>query len=93
VKTALPITRSGRRRTARFTAASRWLIGFCEQLFDAADCYRHLARATSARRNAPRDEHPAMVEAIVARDADKAAALLNAHFMRTAELVRERLAV
>ncbi len=70
---------------------SRWLIGFCEQLFDAADCYRHLARVSSSKRRAPRDEHPAMVEAIVARDTEKAVALLCAHFTRTAELVGERL--
>lgn len=70
---------------------SVWLIGFCEQLFDAADCYRHLARATSRKRKAPRDEHPAMVEAILARDAESAVALLRAHYMRTADLVRDQL--
>lgn len=70
---------------------SRWLIGFCEQLFDAADCYRHLSRVSSLKRGQPRDEHQAMVNAIAARDTDKAVALLHAHFTRTAELVRDRL--
>jgi GntR family transcriptional regulator, carbon starvation induced regulator len=70
---------------------SRWLIGFCEQLFDAADCYRHLSRASSRKRKTPRDEHPAILEAVVARDVEKAVALLIAHFARTAELVRDQL--
>jgi DNA-binding GntR family transcriptional regulator len=68
---------------------SRWLIDFCEQLFDAADRYRHLSRVpTSGPR---RDEHKEMVNAVVARDADKAVALLERHFMRTCERVKERL--
>ena len=70
---------------------SRWLISFCEQLFDAADCYRHLSRVSSLKRGMRRDEHKEMVDAIVARDADAAVKLLNRHFTRTAELVRERL--
>jgi DNA-binding GntR family transcriptional regulator len=78
---------------AALTAAcrSRWLIGFCEQLFDAADCYRHLSRVSSLKRGPRRDEHQEMVEAIVERDADRAVKLLHKHYMRTAELVRERL--
>ena len=70
---------------------SLWLIGFCEQLFDAADCYRHLSRVSSIKRRQRMDEHQQMVNAIVARDADTAVALLTRHFTRTAELVRERL--
>jgi GntR family carbon starvation induced transcriptional regulator len=78
---------------ASLTAAcgSRWLIAFCEQLFDAADCYRHLGRISSTRKGLRRDEHQAMVDAIVARDADGAVQLLHKHYRRTAELVRERL--
>jgi DNA-binding GntR family transcriptional regulator len=70
---------------------SRWLIGFCEQLFDAADCYRHLSRISNTRRRQRMDEHRQLVNAVVARDADAAVALLMRHFTRTAELVRERL--
>ena len=70
---------------------SRWLIGFCEQLFDAADCYRHLSRVSSMKRSQRMDEHQQMVDAIVRRDADAAVALLMGHFTRTAELVRQRL--
>lgn len=71
---------------------SRWLEGFCEQLFDAADCYRHLSRASSFQRRQPRqDEHKLILDAVLARDADKAVQLMKRHFCKTADLVRERL--
>lgn len=71
---------------------SRWLERFCEQLFDAADCYRHLSRVSSLRRNEPRqDEHKLILEAALERHADKAVQLMKTHFCRTADLVRERL--
>jgi DNA-binding GntR family transcriptional regulator len=71
---------------------SRWLIAFCEQLFDAGDCYRHLSRVSSMKRAERRIEHRQILDAVVARDADTAVALLTRHVTRTAELVRERLA-
>lgn len=71
---------------------SRWLIGFCTQLFGLADRYRHLSRmaplAGTRRRN---DEHRMIMEAAITRDADKAAHLLNEHFLTTARLSREAL--
>jgi GntR family transcriptional regulator, carbon starvation induced regulator len=72
--------------------ASRWLIAFCEQLFDAGDCYRHLSRVSSMTRAQRRSEHRRLVDAILANDADTAVALLTRHVTRTAELVRARLA-
>ncbi len=71
---------------------SPWLIDLCEQLFDAADRYRHLARATSSRTARPRgDEHKLLVDAVVARDVDRAVAVLKKHFSRTHELARGQL--
>lgn len=71
---------------------SRWLTGFCTQLFGLADRYRHLSRlapqAGARRRN---DEHRMIMEAALARDADKAAHLLNEHFLTTARLSRDSL--
>ena len=71
---------------------SRWLTGFCTQLFGLADRYRHLSRiapqAGTRRRN---DEHRMIMEATVARDAEKAVHLLNEHFLLTARLSREAL--
>lgn len=71
---------------------SHWLMDFCEQLFDAADCYRHLSRVSSVQRKQPRqDEHKLIMEAALARDADRAAELIRHHVLKTADLVRERL--
>jgi DNA-binding GntR family transcriptional regulator len=76
--------------------ASKWLMGFCQQLFDAAERYRHLARRVSRAKGpqSPRDpgEHQAIAAAAVARNADEAVRLLSAHFQKTADLVREDLA-
>ncbi|MCC7485631.1 MAG: FCD domain-containing protein [Burkholderiales bacterium] len=70
---------------------SRWLLAYCEQLFDAGAHYRHLSRVSSMKRAQRRDEHRQILDASVARDADGAVALLTRHVTRTAELVRERL--
>lgn len=71
---------------------SRWLIGFCTQLFGLADRYRHLSRmspqAGARRRN---EEHRLIMEATIARDADMAADLLSKHFLTTASLSRDAL--
>jgi DNA-binding GntR family transcriptional regulator len=56
-------------------------------LFDRAEQYR---RWTAKNRQAPRrkhDEHQQLVTAALARDADKAVALLTRHISRTGELV------
>ncbi len=71
---------------------STWLIGFCEQLFDAAERYRHVARISGAARTQNEEEHQAIMEATVQRKADIAVDLLNEHFNRTARLVRSVLA-
>jgi len=72
---------------------SRWLHAFCEQLFDAADCYRHLSRVSSVQRKQLRqDEHQLIMNAALSRDADKAAELMRRHVVKTADLVKERLA-
>ncbi len=68
------------------------LVGLCDQLFVQAERYRNLSRqartADPARRD---DEHQAIVEAALKGDADRAVALLNDHFIRTAELCRDLL--
>jgi len=70
---------------------SRWLKDFCEQLFDASDCFRHLSRASSVRRELRQDEHRAIMEAAIARDTGKAIELMRLHVTNTAALVKERL--
>jgi len=70
---------------------SLWLKSFCEQLFDAADCFRHLSRVSSVRRELRQDEHREIMDAVLARDTEKAIQLLNLHVTSTAALVQERL--
>ena len=71
---------------------SHWVVDICDQLFDVADIYRHISRATTAQQHRQRDdEHKPIMEAAIGRRADEAVELLVAHFMRTAELCREPL--
>jgi DNA-binding GntR family transcriptional regulator len=71
---------------------SSWLFGFCRQLFEAAERYRHVARLAGVQRSPNEDQHRAIMNATVARDPESASALLAAHYRRTAELVRKVLA-
>lgn len=63
---------------------SHWVLGFCESLFDAANRYRSISRSTPIDRP---DDHGTIMEAALARDAETAVNLLNAHFQTTAKLV------
>ena len=66
---------------------SRWLIDFYAMLMDRNTRYRYLAFADASE---PRDvaaEHRAIVEAVLARDADRAVAAATAHIGRTSDSV------
>lgn len=67
---------------------SEWVLRFCEQLFDAADRYRHLSRSVLKTR---KDGHYEIMEATLARNADLASDLLKAHFIQTAELCKNEI--
>ena len=67
---------------------SKWLIGFCEQLFDAADRYRFLARLQFRGRAQRQDEHRDIMDAVLRRDADQAVQLLLDHFRATLKYSR-----
>lgn len=68
---------------------SKWLLDFCEQLFDAADRYRFLSRrqyeSGTTRRS---DDHQQIMDAALRRDADEAVRLLKNHFQQTLEFGR-----
>jgi GntR family transcriptional regulator, carbon starvation induced regulator len=66
------------------------LTHYCEQLFDSAERYRHIGRRAGVKGNRDK-EHRDLMEAVVARDAEKAARVIHRHFERTADLVREVL--
>jgi len=71
---------------------SSWLLEFDQQLFDAADRYRHLARRIAVSGTPARpDQHRPIMDAVLARDLPTAIGLLQAHYERTAELGRSAL--
>src|SRR5229473_1420770 len=72
-------------------SGSRRLEQYCEHLFDSSERYRHVGRKAGIKGENREKEHRALMEAVVARDADAAARLITAHFERTAELVRQVL--
>lgn len=66
---------------------SSYLLDFRARLYALTERYRNLAAAHDASRRA-RDvaaEHRAIADAVVARDAERACALLGAHLAHTAE--------
>ncbi len=68
---------------------SPWLLRLCAMLYDKSERYRNLAERTT--RPEERDtaaEHRGLMEAIaMERDADKAVALLSAHFRATTDVI------
>ena len=66
---------------------SRWLIGFCEQLYDQAYRYRQLAVKTSYKRRQELDEHKAVVDAMLAGDVALACKKLTAHYDESAQII------
>ncbi len=67
---------------------SKWLLDYCEQLFDAADRYRFLSRRQYGIAAKRTDGHKEIMEAALRRDADEAVRLLNDHFTQTLEFGR-----
>jgi len=66
---------------------SRWLLAFCDQLADQAYRYRQLAVRQVYPRRREKDEHDAIAEAVLRRDADAAVALLTEHYRLTANII------
>jgi DNA-binding GntR family transcriptional regulator len=66
---------------------SRWLLHFHNQLAEQSARYRWLAISLAdAKRDIP-GEHAELVEAVLARDAERTCRLIRAHFSRTTEIV------
>ena len=66
---------------------SRWLLSFCDQLADQAYRYRQLAAQRVYPKRKEKGEHDALVEAVLARDPDRAVELLNKHYQLTADII------
>jgi DNA-binding GntR family transcriptional regulator len=68
--------------------SSPLLTELCRSLFDASELYRRWSlRAKRALTN----EHSAIVQAVLARDSERATSLLARHFQRTADVVLDSL--
>jgi DNA-binding GntR family transcriptional regulator len=63
------------------------LIGYCTQLHEKTLRYRNLAEVMAYRDRHELDEHRAMQEAVLNRDADLAVKLMKAHFQITGDIV------
>lgn len=71
---------------------SSWLLSFCDHLMFQATRARYLAVSNSPEPGRLRnDEHRALMEATLAREADRAVALLKEHYGRTRDLVDNAL--
>ena len=66
---------------------SSFLLGYCEQLHEQALRYRNLTAVVAYRERHEHDEHEAIRDAALNRDADLAIKLLIAHFKVTADIV------
>ena len=67
--------------------SSKILLGFCAQLHEQALRYRNLSSMKSYRERHELDEHRAIRDAVMDRNADKAVKLLRAHYKITGEIV------
>jgi DNA-binding GntR family transcriptional regulator len=74
-------------RTLIGGCGSRWLIGFCEQLGDQLYRYRQLAVRRTFPRRHHREEHAAMLQAVLDNDAERAIGLLKSHYTQTADII------
>ena len=64
----------------------KWIIQFCEQLFDVAERYRLLSAAGNPER-IELNEHRAIVDAYVAGDAEAVKKLLASHYQVTVDFI------
>lgn len=66
---------------------SRWLFTYCEQLFALAERYRNAAMSRSYTQRNSDDEHRAILDAAVERDADEAVRLMLLHIQQTTDII------
>ena len=68
---------------------SRLLLEYCDQLQARTYRYRNLAEVMEYRHKHEQDEHTAIYNATLERDADKAVERLKSHFWATFEVLRD----
>lgn len=68
---------------------SSWLLEFCAKMMDQSVRYRNLSVSYNwARRGDAAEEHQAILDAVLDRDIDQAAAFLEAHYKATLDGLR-----
>lgn len=67
------------------------LLRFCEQLYDMNIRYRQIAGVAAYPRRNIKSEHKAILDLVLARDADAAVARLIEHYRRTGAELKKRL--
>jgi len=70
---------------------SEILVKICAQLYDQNIRYRHLSGVTAFPKRDVSDEHQAIADAVLERDANKAAELLTEHYMLTGIRLKDAL--
>lgn len=65
------------------------LLGYCDLLADQANRYRQLAASISYPHRSERDEHRALMDAAIARDAETAVQLHHDHLRKTNDIIVE----
>lgn len=66
---------------------SPWLLKLRSQLYDQSERYRRLSVPLTTEKRNIGEEHQGIVDAALARDADKAVALLSAHLSATTRIL------
>jgi GntR family carbon starvation induced transcriptional regulator len=67
---------------------SAWTLRLCRLLYDKSERYRNLAdRATQPSERNSVEEHRQLMDAAMARDAEKACELISAHFWETTQII------
>jgi DNA-binding GntR family transcriptional regulator len=68
--------------------ASPWLMRLCALLYDKSERYRNLAeRQPDSQRRDIQVEHKAIMDAVMAHDANRACTLLEEHFWETTDII------
>ncbi len=80
---------SGFHHSLLAACGSRLLLEYCDQLQARTYRYRNLGEVVKYRHKHEQDEHVAIYNATLERDADKAADLLKQHFWATFEVLRD----
>lgn len=67
---------------------SAWTLRLCRLLYDKSERYRNLAeRATEPHQRDTITEHQSLMDAAMARDAERACQLLSEHFWETTQII------